>query len=71
MTYQDRNLVNSSSNLVCASLYHFIDSIPMGSLDTSVGTVTTLGFPFRQDQETSLFSKTPKPPLGPTRPPIQ
>jgi hypothetical protein len=29
MTYQDRNLANSSSNLVCASLSYFIDSILM------------------------------------------
>lgn len=70
MTYQDPNLANSSSNLFCASLSYFIDSTLMGSLDTSVGTVTTLGLHSRQDQETSLLSKTPKPPLRPTRPPI-
>jgi len=70
-TYQDRNLANSSSNLVCASLCYFIDSILMGSLDTSVGTATTLGFHFRQGQEIFLFSKTHKPPLRPIRPLVQ
>jgi len=41
MTYQDRNLAINSSNLACTSLSYFIDSILMGSLETSVGSYYT------------------------------